>query len=97
TFATAAFSITGASVSNLTQALTINAPISGGFTGSGNNVLTKSGDGTLVLTNASNSFGGGGSRIEITQGVLAVPNDGALGNSANIVRLTPSTGTSALR
>ncbi len=48
--------------------------LSGAFSGSG--VLTKSGTGTLTVSNASNSFAGG---ISVTGGVLKATVPGALG------------------
>ncbi|MEZ0276919.1 MAG: autotransporter-associated beta strand repeat-containing protein, partial [Roseimicrobium sp.] len=86
------FTITGASNSNVVQALTLNGVVSGASSG-----LTKAGNGTLVLNNNANSFGGAGAVILINQGVIAVSQDSQLGNASNIIRLSPTAGTSTLR
>ncbi|MGB8165955.1 MAG: hypothetical protein WCF18_00585, partial [Chthoniobacteraceae bacterium] len=58
--------------------------------------ITKTGAGTLVLTNPNNSFGGQTTRTEpakvrILGGTLQVPNDGALGDVANDVEINNAT------
>ena len=91
----ATISVANATNSNIVQGLTIAGTLSGGETGAGNVVFYKSGAGTLELTGTGNTFGGGGSVIDVTQGVLAATSDAALGDSNNVIELTPSTGTSA--
>jgi len=75
------FNVINASASNLTQGLTLSGLISGGATTGV--TWTKSGSGTLVLTNNSNSFGGSSSFIDITGGYLSVNNDAQLGAAGN--------------
>ena len=72
------------------KALTLNGVISSSVSPAS---LTKSGSGGLVLTNAANSFGGGGSTLDIQGGNLTVSSGGALGNPANIVKLTQNGAT----
>src|SRR5262249_37978914 len=74
--------------SNVVQALTIDSQL----TGTGN--LTKVSAGTLALTNTNNNFVG---NLLVNQGVIAVPDDRALGAASNVVVLSPTTGTSTLR
>ena len=92
------FNVSTATASNVVQGLTLNGKITGGGTGAGNVVLTKAGAGTLVLGNTvsgagANSFGGGGSIIDITGGVLSVGSNAALGDASNAVRLNVSAST----
>ena len=82
------FTVATASTSLQPDGLTLSGVLSGGPTGASAVVLTKAGAGVLTLTNAGNTFGGGGSIIDITAGQLAASNDGALGNSGNIIRLS---------
>ncbi|RBP47685.1 putative secreted protein with PEP-CTERM sorting signal [Roseimicrobium gellanilyticum] len=91
------FGVTNATASNVVQGLTMSGVISGGQTGAGTTVFTKVGNGTLVLSNNGNTFGGGSSVIAINQGVLAVATNEALGNISNIIRLAPATGTATFR
>lgn len=81
------FTVNTATASNVTQGLILT----GALSGSGFNKL---GAGTLVLTNAGNTFNG---NISINQGVLSVSSDAQLGAGGNNVRLNPTTGTSTLR
>ena len=90
----ATISVANATNSNSVQGLTISGTLSGGVTGSGNVVFTKSGVGTLELASTNDTFGGSGSIINVTQGVLAATSDAALGDSSNVIDLNPSTGTS---
>ncbi|MGC4007428.1 MAG: hypothetical protein QM811_31615 [Pirellulales bacterium] len=78
------YNISTASASNLVQGLTL----AGQVTGVGG--IAKQGVGTLVLSNATNSFGGAGKLIDIQAGVVAASSDGALGNAANAIRLGSS-------
>ena len=91
------FSVATASNSNTLAGLRLDGVISGGRTGSTNAVLTKSGAGTLELTNAANTFGGTGSMLDVAAGILAVPSNEALGDSANVVRLSANSGTQGFR
>jgi autotransporter-associated beta strand protein len=77
------FAVSTASASNAVPGLTLSGVVSdaGGYS------LTKSGPGTLLLTNAANTFGGSGATIDVLAGVLAASSDGALGASANSITL----------
>jgi autotransporter-associated beta strand protein len=77
------FAVGTATASNVVPGLTLSGVVAdaGGYD------LTKSGAGTLLLTNASNTFGGATATIDVLAGVLAASSDGALGNSGNKVRL----------
>ena len=78
------FSVGVATQSNVVQGLTLTGIVSDG----GNDFsMTKSGAGTLVLGNASNSFGGTGATIDVLNGILSVATNGALGNTLNSVTL----------
>jgi autotransporter-associated beta strand protein len=87
---TPTFTVNTASASNVTQGLYFTGDLSGtGF--------IKAGAGALVLNNtvpANNTFTG---NININQGVVSVNSDAQLGNTANIIQLNPTTGTSTLR
>ncbi|MEA3209273.1 MAG: hypothetical protein QOE70_2330 [Chthoniobacter sp.] len=88
---TPTFSVANATPSNLTQGLTLSGQVTGGFG------LIKLGAGTLVLANNTNNFAG---TIDVQDGVLSVSNVAQLGTgagAANIVQLTPGTGTAAFR
>jgi hypothetical protein len=80
------YSVSTASASDVIQGLTLSGVVSGGMAGTV--ALTKSGVGTLVLGNVSNNFGSGGSIIDVTAGMLQVASNGALGDAANIVRIS---------
>ena len=80
------FSIPNATASDLVQGLTLAGPVAGSFG------LTKSGNGTLVLSNAANSFTG---NVAVTAGRVAATSDGALGNAANQVVLSNNAGLRA--
>jgi autotransporter-associated beta strand protein/T5SS/PEP-CTERM-associated repeat protein len=54
----------------------------GVITGGAGNALTKTGLGTLILTNASNTYAGG---TVISDGVLSISSDGNLGDAAGTV------------
>jgi autotransporter-associated beta strand protein len=88
---TAIYSVANATISTVTQGLYLNGMLSGaGF--------TKTGNGTMVLGYGANNFTG---NIVINQGVVSVDFDtgasGELGNAANKVVLSPTTGTATLR
>jgi len=87
----ATFNVANSGASNVVNGLTLAGPVTGGYG------LTKSGAGTLVLGSASNSFGTGGSLIDITGGMLQVASNAALGDSANVVRLSANSTTQGLR
>ncbi|HLX63441.1 MAG TPA: autotransporter-associated beta strand repeat-containing protein [Planctomycetota bacterium] len=61
--------------------------VSGLISTTNNSSLSKGGPGTLLLTNAANSFGGTGKTITVSGGTLSVDTDSELGNSANSVTL----------
>ncbi len=84
---TPTFSVTNATFSNQTQGLTVSGQITGvGF--------TKTGAGALVLANSANNFTG---TIAVTQGVLSVGSDAALGNTANGINLNGGANVSTFR
>ena len=85
-------SVVNATNSNVIQGLTISSQVIG--TPLNGASFTKTGLGTLVLGNATNSFT---SNIVVNQGVLSVASDGALGNAANVVVLSASVGNATLR
>lgn len=93
----ATFSVGTANNSNVVQGLTMSGVLSGGGTGSGVVTFTKAGAGAMVLGNSGNTFGGGGSIIDITGGYLAAGSDGAIGNSANGVRISTNSATAGFR
>ncbi len=78
------FAVGTATASNVVQGLILSGQVTDGASDFG---IIKSGPGTLVLSDASNSFGGAGSTIDILNGILSVSNDGALGNALNTVTL----------
>ena len=78
-------------------AVAVNKTLQLGSLTLGANTLTKTGAGTLVLGSASNSFGGVGSTINITDGMLQVASNGALGDSNNVVLLGANSATKGLR
>jgi autotransporter-associated beta strand protein len=80
-------SVANATVSNLAQGLTL----SGTLTGTG---FVKLGAGTVVLTNAANTFSG---NVTVRQGIVSVSANGQLGAAGNLVSLDPVTGTAGLR
>ncbi|MFZ2278582.1 MAG: autotransporter-associated beta strand repeat-containing protein, partial [Prosthecobacter sp.] len=82
------FNVVNGSTSLQLDGLTLSGVLSGGPTGASAVVLTKSGGGVLSLTNTGNTFGGGGSIIDITAGLIAASSDAALGNAGNIIRLS---------
>ena len=85
--ANAVFSVSGASLHNVTQGLTFAGKVSGAG-------LTKTGNGTLVLGDATNDFVG---NVNVQRGVLSISADGQLGDAANKVVLAPTGGNSTLR
>lgn len=88
------YTVSTASISTLTQGLTLSGVISGGTS---TVVLTKAGAGAMVLSNATNTFGGAGAIIDVAAGILQVSANAALGNTANVVRLSANSGTQGLR
>jgi autotransporter-associated beta strand protein len=82
-----AFTVNTATASNVTQGLYMSGVLSG-------NGFVKTGPGTMVLGNATNSFTG---NVNINNGVVSVSENGQLGNAANLVLLNPQTGTATLR
>lgn len=75
------FAVGVATVSNLVQGLILSGVVDDGAS---NFSMTKSGPGTLVLSNAGNTFGSALTTIDVLNGVLSVPNDGALGNAGSV-------------
>jgi autotransporter-associated beta strand protein len=84
------FVVNSASDSTRVQGLTFSGLISGGAAGA--TVLTKSGLGTLALSNTANSFSG---ILEVQNGVLSANGAGALGAANNTVLLNPAQGLTA--
>jgi autotransporter-associated beta strand protein len=84
------YSVSTATASNVVQGLTLSGKVTGAFN------VTKTGAGTMVLSNATNDFGGAGFFVDIQGGVLSVPSDAALGNAANSIRLDGTTGATTL-
>ncbi len=80
TGATPNFNVGGGSNAPVVQGLTLSGQVTGAFG------FTKSGGGTLVLTNATNNFGSA-STINITSGLLSATSSGALGHAGNIISL----------
>ena len=76
----AAFSVANATNSNYNEGLELSGILSG-------STFTKSGNGALLLSNTGNTFTG---NMTVTQGVLAVADNAALGNAANMVILAPA-------
>lgn len=91
------FNVATASASNVVQGLTLSGAVTGGLTGSGVPTMVKSGAGTLVLSNVGNTFGGGGSMIDILGGYLSVGADAHLGDASNFIRLSTGSATQGLR
>jgi autotransporter-associated beta strand protein len=91
------FNVATANNSNTLDGLRLSGLISGGYTGATNVVFTKSGPGTLSLTNGGNTFGGSSAIIDVTAGILSVSSNGALGDTSNVIRLTANSGTQGLR
>ena len=83
--ANAVYSVSGASLHNVAQGLTLAGKVSGAG-------LTKTGNGTLVLADATNDFVG---NVNVQRGVLSISADGQLGDVANKVVLTPASGATA--
>ena len=87
----------GARNSNVVNSMEVTGQITGGATGASNVVFTKTGNGTLKLGNATNSFGSTSAIIDVTAGILSGASNGAFGNSSNVVRLSANSGTQGLR
>ena len=77
------FFVSPNAASNVPGGLTISGLVSG------SSGLTKTGDGTLLLTNAGNTFTGD---LAVTSGWLAATNDGALGAASNRILLNTNSG-----
>jgi autotransporter-associated beta strand protein len=75
------YNVTNATGSNVVQGLTLSGQVTGGFN------VVKTGSGTLVLTNATNNFGGAGKLIDIQGGIVSASSDGALGDASNVIKL----------
>lgn len=87
---TSNYSVSTATASNVTQGLYLTGDLTG-------NGFSKIGAGTVVINNATpadNTFTG---NINVNQGVVSVNSDAQLGNSANQIKLSPTTGTSTFR
>ena len=93
----ATFNVSGTNTSLLPPGLTLDGLISGGPTGATARPIIKAGTGTLVLGNALNTFGGSSSIIDITDGLIQVASNGALGDSGNIVRISANNALEGLR
>ena len=81
------FSVTGGTASNVVQGLVLAGKVTGTTVGAG---LTKTGAGSLLLSDATNDFIG---NLTVTGGVLAATSDGALGDLANTITLNGTTAT----
>ncbi|MGB8166722.1 MAG: autotransporter-associated beta strand repeat-containing protein, partial [Chthoniobacteraceae bacterium] len=95
TSAPASFNVVTATDSTRVQGLTISSAITGGPTGAANSVFIKTGLGTLVLNGPASTFGGGGSAIEVQNGVLSIASANVLGNVNNVILLNPASGNVA--
>ena len=93
----ATFTVNNSNTSLQVPGFTLSGILSGGPTGATARTLIKSGSGTLVLGNAANSFGGGGSAIDITDGIVQVAADSALGDPSNVVRISANSSSEGLR
>jgi autotransporter-associated beta strand protein len=94
---TTTFNVGGSSATNVVPGLILSGVVAGGST-AGSTVLTKSGGGTLLLSNAGNTFGAGGNQIiSITGGILAASSDAALGHASNQVQLNVNSSTQGFR
>jgi len=91
------FRVTALTTSLQNPGLTLSGVLSGGPTGATARTFIKAGAGVLVLGNSGNTFGGGGSIIDITDGLLAVASDGALGDASNVVRISANNAAEGLR
>jgi autotransporter-associated beta strand protein len=81
------YTVANATNSNVVPGLTLTGQVTGGFG------IVKQGAGTLVLGNATNTFGGASSAVDIRGGVVAVASDGALGAATNQVILNANAAT----
>jgi autotransporter-associated beta strand protein len=86
-----AISVSGVQASNLIPGLTFTGVIAGTGT------FVKKGTGTMVLSNAANSFGGGTGEFRIDGGTLAADSDEALGPVGNVVRLNTNNAAQGFR
>jgi autotransporter-associated beta strand protein len=91
------YSVSTISSSLQNPGFTLSGVLSGGPTGATARTFIKAGAGVLVLSNSGNTFGGGGSIIDITDGLLQVAADGALGNASNVVRISANNAAEGLR
>ncbi len=84
------FNVTTATASNVVQGLTLDGQLSGAFN------LIKGGNGTLVLGNPTNSFGGNNNVVDIQGGVVSIDSDSELGDPTNVVKLDVPGGQTTL-
>ncbi len=88
------FNVTSGTASNVIQGLMLDGQLSGPFN------LLKGGNGTMVLANSTNNFGGAGNFIDIQGGIVSISADGDLGDptvaTPNVVKLDVSGNQTAL-
>ena len=86
------YNVAGTQVSNVVPGLTLqNLSATAGIT------ITKAGTGTLRLqdttgTGTTTGFGGAGTIVDVTAGFLSFASDNDLGNAANVIKLSSTTG-----
>ena len=101
------YSVSTLNTSLQVPGLTLSGKLTGGPSASGDRVLIKAGAGVLLLGNngsnptaadsGDNSFGGTGAIIDITDGLLQVSSDAALGNVGNIISISANNLAEGLR